>query len=162
MNCTEMNLGRDGELAMKSHMMRSELARKAGVSSSKVLFYERRGLISAHKRLDGGYRFYSDEMLTRLHFIQNAHRLGFTLREIDRLFKKSASPDSNCRGVAQLVSEKVDELAQSIQRQKTSKAFMGRLLGRCGRAEKISECPIVLTLRNPKLFSRRNDDESIG
>ncbi|WP_249937648.1 MerR family DNA-binding transcriptional regulator, partial [Vibrio parahaemolyticus] len=45
---------------VKSHMyLISELAAKAGISRTTLLYYEKLGLING-QRLDNGYRYYSE------------------------------------------------------------------------------------------------------
>ncbi len=59
-----------------------ELARRAGVSPSKIRFYEAYGLLSPAARLGNGYRDYADQALQVVSFIGRAQSLGFTLRDI--------------------------------------------------------------------------------
>ncbi len=59
-----------------------ELARRAGVSTSKIRFYEAQGLLSAAVRLPNGYRHYGDHDLVVVKFIGRAQSLGFTLRDV--------------------------------------------------------------------------------
>lgn len=59
-----------------------ELARRAGVSTSRIRFYESRGILSPPERLPNGYRVYGDYDLKVLVFINRAQSLGFTLEEV--------------------------------------------------------------------------------
>lgn len=59
----------------------SQVARRSGFAASALRFYERRGLISAH-RSDGGQRRYDRDVLRRLAFIAAAKHVGLTLTEI--------------------------------------------------------------------------------
>ena len=59
-----------------------ELARRAGVSTSKLRFYEARGVLPPARRLASGYRDYGDDALRVVEFISRAQSLGFALREI--------------------------------------------------------------------------------
>ncbi len=58
-----------------------EVARRSGVASSALRFYEERGLI-ASQRAGSGHRRYERSVLRRLAFIVFAQRLGLTLGEI--------------------------------------------------------------------------------
>lgn len=60
----------------------SELARRAGVASSTVRYYERIGLVPAPARTASGYRLYDPEAEARLLFIARGKRLGLSLEEI--------------------------------------------------------------------------------
>jgi arsenate reductase len=63
----------------------SELARRAGTSSSAVRFYEETGVIPAASRRDNGYREYGDEALARLRLVVALRRLGLAPVEAGRL-----------------------------------------------------------------------------
>ena len=58
-----------------------EVARRSGVASSALRFYEQRGLISS-EREGSGHRRYPRPVLRRIAFIVFAQRLGLTLEEI--------------------------------------------------------------------------------
>ena len=59
-----------------------EIASAAGVSTSRIRFYEKRGIIPPAIRDDNGYRDYSPDLIGQLNFIEQAQKLGFTLKEI--------------------------------------------------------------------------------
>lgn len=59
-----------------------ELARRSGVSVSRIRFYEGRGLLPSAPRQDNGYRSYGEEAVALLYFVNQAQRLGFSLAEI--------------------------------------------------------------------------------
>ena len=58
-----------------------EVARRSGVASSALRFYEQRGLIEA-EREGSGHRRFPRSVLRRIAFIVFAQRLGMTLDEI--------------------------------------------------------------------------------
>src|SRR3954454_8753313 len=58
-----------------------EVARRSGVASSALRFYEQRGLISS-ERAGSGRRHYPRPVLRRIAFIVFAQRIGLTLDEI--------------------------------------------------------------------------------
>jgi MerR family redox-sensitive transcriptional activator SoxR len=59
----------------------SEVARRSGVASSALRFYEERGLI-ASERAGSGHRRYPRSVLRRIAFIVFAQKIGLTLEEI--------------------------------------------------------------------------------
>lgn len=61
-----------------------ELARRSGLSASRIRFYEARSLVPPSARQDNGYRDYSEQVVSTLQFIAGAQRLGFSLSEIRR------------------------------------------------------------------------------
>jgi MerR family redox-sensitive transcriptional activator SoxR len=58
-----------------------EVARRSGVASSALRFYEERGLI-ASERAGSGHRRYPRHVLRRIAFVVFAQRVGLTLDEI--------------------------------------------------------------------------------
>ena len=58
-----------------------EVARRSGVASSALRFYEQRGLISS-QRAGSGHRRYPRPVLRRIAFIVFAQRVGLSLDEI--------------------------------------------------------------------------------
>ena len=58
-----------------------EVARRSGVASSALRFYEEQGLI-ASERAGSGHRRYRRPVLRRIAFIVFAQRVGLTLKEI--------------------------------------------------------------------------------
>ena len=59
----------------------TEVARRSGVASSALRFYEGRGLI-ASERSGSGHRRYPRAVLRRIAFVVFAQKIGLTLDEI--------------------------------------------------------------------------------
>jgi MerR family redox-sensitive transcriptional activator SoxR len=59
-----------------------ETARRSGVATSALRFYEERGLITSDRAGSGGHRRYPRPVLRRIAFIVFAQRVGLTLEEI--------------------------------------------------------------------------------
>jgi MerR family redox-sensitive transcriptional activator SoxR len=66
---------------MDSLLTIGDVARRSGVASSALRFYEERGLISS-ARAGSGHRRYPRAVLRRIAFIVFAQRIGLTLAEI--------------------------------------------------------------------------------
>jgi DNA-binding transcriptional MerR regulator len=59
-----------------------EVARAAGVSTSRIRFYEAEGVIEPAGRTANGYRDYPPVTVDLIVFIERAQKLGFSLKEI--------------------------------------------------------------------------------
>lgn len=59
-----------------------EIAKRAGVSASRIRFYEEQGILPPAPRGANGYRDYPESLIATLGFIEQAQRLGFSLKEI--------------------------------------------------------------------------------
>jgi MerR family transcriptional regulator, copper efflux regulator len=64
-----------------------ELARRAGVSTSRIRFYEACGVIRPAARAANGYRDYDVRTIETIAFIDRAQRLGFSLKEVAAHFR---------------------------------------------------------------------------
>jgi DNA-binding transcriptional MerR regulator len=71
-----------------------ELARRTGLSASRIRFYEASGLIEA-RRLGNGYRDYPEQVVRSLEIITCGQQAGFSLEEMRKL--TSASGDGTAR-----------------------------------------------------------------
>jgi len=67
--------------ALDTEITIGDLARRSGVATSALRFYESRGLISS-ARTNGGQRRFARPTLRRVAFIQAAQRVGLSLDEI--------------------------------------------------------------------------------
>ena len=63
----------------------AELAKRAGVATSAVRFYEELGVLPAVRRLANGYREYTDADLARLRLVVALRRLGLAPADAGRL-----------------------------------------------------------------------------
>lgn len=98
---------------MQDALLIGELAKRAGVATSAIRYYESIGLLPEPYRVSGQRR-YGQETLKRLEFIAAAQRAGFTLREITEL-----SDGFDVRGLAQRKLPAVKaELKQARERER--------------------------------------------
>jgi len=104
---------------VSTQMPIGEVAERAGMSASRIRFYEVRGLLSEPDRV-GGKRRYSEEVLRRLEIIDAAQRVGFTLEEIrDLLGSRDELAHERLRQLALLKLPELDDLiarATSVRR----------------------------------------------
>ena len=59
-----------------------ELARRSGLASTALRYYEKAGLLPPPQRTPSGYRAYDASVLQRLVFIRAAQAVGLSLPEI--------------------------------------------------------------------------------
>src|SRR5215217_4547830 len=94
-----------------------EVARRAGVATSSIRYYERIGLLPKPGRL-GGQRRYDAEVLGRLGFIGVAQSAGFKLREIKALMEGVDGASGLGEQMRRLSSRKLDEVELLLARTK--------------------------------------------
>ena len=106
---------------MPSLMTIGEVARRSGVATSALRFYEERGLISS-ERAGSGHRRYARPVLRRIAFIVFAQRVGLTLQEIGAELAK-LPPDRvptrrDWSRLSRRWSARIDERIDELQRLK--------------------------------------------
>ena len=62
-----------------------DLAKRTGLTASRIRFYERVGLLKAVERTTNGYRTYPPEAVVVLELIDTAQKAGFSLDELRSL-----------------------------------------------------------------------------
>ena len=109
-------------------LMIGEVADAAGMRTSRIRYYEARGLLPEPERV-AGKRSYGDDVLRRLAIIDAAQRVGFTLEEIGDLLGSREEPAHE--RLRQLALAKLPELDNLIARATSVR----RLLAICSRCD---------------------------
>ena len=102
-----------------------EVARRVGIRTSAVRYYESRGLIAPDGR-KGGKRVYGEDAVERLALISFAKNLGFTLADIQLLltgFAAGTRPNARWSTIAETklveletMSRRIDAMRAALQR----------------------------------------------
>jgi MerR family redox-sensitive transcriptional activator SoxR len=123
-----------------------EVASRAGMSASRIRYYEARGVLPEPERV-AGKRRYSEDVFRRLAIVDAAQRVGFTLEEIrDLLGSRDEVAHERLRQLALLKLPELDDLIERA-------SSVRRLLKICSRCdcESIDVCRMfddrVLLLR---------------
>jgi MerR family transcriptional regulator, copper efflux regulator len=95
-----------------------ELAQRAGLSTSRIRFYEAKHLIAPPARRDNGYRDYPDTTISILQFIDGAQRLGFSLAEIRRGLSPSGAARPSEPEMLVALRDKLSEVETHIREAK--------------------------------------------
>ena len=116
-----------------------EVARRAGVATSSIRYYERVGLLPEPERSRGQRRYRAD-VLGRLGFIGVAQSAGFKLREIKELIDGVDSADGMGEQMRSLSSRKLDEVEALLEQTKAMKGWL-EVAKECGCATP-AECAL--------------------
>ena len=98
----------------------SEVARRSGLRSSAIRYYESQGILPAPQRVNGRRR-YDEDVLDRLNAVQIARRAGFTIAEMRQLFQgiqQNETPSAMWRRLAEAKLHEVDALISQAQAMK--------------------------------------------
>jgi len=97
-----------------------ELAKRCGVSTDTLRFYEKNSLIQPAGRSESGYRLYNEDNQHQVQFILKSKSLGLSLEEIRELLAiRLEATEHSCAEVKaitsaklQLIDEKIHELTK--------------------------------------------------
>lgn len=104
-----------------------ELAKRSGMATSRIRFYESNGLIQTVLRQANGYREYPPETLTVLEIITSAQKAGFALDEIRSLLPADMSSWEHEKLIDAL-EQKVGEIDALEKRLSQNKAHLIALI----------------------------------
>lgn len=116
-----------------------EVARRAGVATSSIRYYERIALLPEPERV-GGQRRYDPDVLGKLGFIGVAQSAGFKLAEIRELMDGVDSDTGMGKQMRSLSSRKLDEVEALLERTKAMKGWL-EVAKECGCASP-AECAL--------------------
>jgi len=92
-----------------------EVARRAGVSTRTIRFYEAAGVLPPAVRSPSGYRRYGLDAVARLRFVRQAQELGLSLGEIREIVAIRRGGRSPCGHVYRLLQGKAAELDRKLR-----------------------------------------------
>jgi DNA-binding transcriptional MerR regulator len=99
-------------------MQIGEIARKTGIPTATIRYYEAEKLISRPTRTASGYRVFSERVLEELTFIRRAQGLGLTLdetREILNLGRAGKKPCARVTAICDAHLVEIDRRMAELQ-----------------------------------------------
>jgi len=125
-------------------MIVGEAARASGLPAKTLRYYEEIGLV-APARMANGYRDYSPRDIHKLHFLQRARSLGFSIqdcRHLLSLYEDDKRASADVRSVALTHLEKIDA---KILELKSLRKTLSELVENC-HGDHRPDCPILDSL----------------
>jgi MerR family transcriptional regulator, redox-sensitive transcriptional activator SoxR len=104
-----------------------EIARRAGVATSTIRYYERIGLLPPSIRVSGKRR-YDEHILQKLGVIRLAQRAGFTIAEIQTLVHEFPADTPPSTRWQTLAGDKIGELEELLLRVQSMKTILEHTL----------------------------------
>lgn len=117
-----------------------EIARKVGVATSAIRFYEDAGLLPEPARTASGYREYDPSVLDRLAFIRAGQAVGLTLGQLREVLQIRDRGEAPCSHVADLIDDRIDDIDQRIVDLTTLRRDLVALASDAKRLDP-TECP---------------------
>lgn len=91
-----------------------ELAASAGISTDTLRHYERSGVLPKPARTRAGYRRYPRAAEARVALIRRALAIGFSIKELARVFRERDQGGAPCRKVHAIVSDRLSRVDAEI------------------------------------------------
>ena len=120
------------------------IARRAGVRTSAVRYYEAQGLLRPAARLPNGYRIYDEDAISLLNFVHRAQTLGITLKEARKLLDLSRGGQQPCEQVKELARCHLHDVDLKIRELQLLRKQLQMLVRRRSRRRwKNAICPLI-------------------
>ena len=91
-----------------------ELAKRAGVTTDTIRYYERQGLLGRPARTPSGYRDYDDTALDDLGFIKKGQTLGLRLTDVREVIAITSGGKFPCDHVRATITARLQEVEEKI------------------------------------------------
>ena len=123
-------------------MNSSEAARRSGLSSKTIRYYEEIGLVAPADRGENGYRMYENGAVEEFKFLSRARDVGFDLGECRQLLGLHRDSGRQSRHARSLVLEKSEQLQQKIDSLLAMQQVLRDMASRC-HGDEGPECAIL-------------------
>ncbi|WP_201149583.1 Cu(I)-responsive transcriptional regulator [Klebsiella michiganensis] len=117
----------------------SDVAKKTGLTSKAIRFYEEKGLVTPPLRSENGYRSYSQQHLDELTLLR---QVGFNLEECRELIFLFNDPSRHSADVKRRTLEKVAEIERHISELQGMRTQLLALADSCP-GDDSADCPII-------------------
>jgi DNA-binding transcriptional MerR regulator len=136
-----------------------EIAQQTGVSVETLRFYEKRRLLNAPPRTQGGFRLFTDDAVQQVRFIKQAQSLGLTLDDVQQLLtgRQRRPHVASCRKVRDLLTRRIEDIDARIKELREFRRTLNEHLVACDRALAAAgdpECPTIEALGGAKRVSK--------
>ena len=134
--------------AMNRRITRGELARRTGVNSETIRYFERVGILAAPQRTEGGHRIYDEGHVRTLRFVRRARNLGFTPQEVRTILDLGGPGKAPCTEVRDIAAHHLEQVRAKIADLTEIEHLLARTVEHCsGRPD--SECAVIEMIEDP-------------
>jgi len=123
----------------------SDVAKKTGLTSKAIRFYEEKGLVTPPLRRENGYRSYDLRHIEELTLLRQARLVGFNLDECGELVALFNNPQRHSADVKNRTLKKVEDIDRHINELKAMRQHLLQLAESCP-GDDSAECPIINNL----------------
>lgn len=116
-----------------------ELAKKTGLTTQSIRYYENIGLLPEPRRRENGYREYDHTTADRISFVRDAQASGLSLTEIHLILELRDQGEPTCGHVVFLLEQHVDEVENQITELQRTRERLEQMIERAQKLDP-SEC----------------------
>lgn len=120
----------------------SIVAKKTGLTSKAIRFYEDKGLVTPPLRGENGYRSYTQQHISELTLLRQARQVGFNLEECGELVNLFNDPARHSADVKARTLQKVAEIERHIVELEAMRKQLMSLAESCP-GDDSADCPII-------------------
>ncbi|WP_338561750.1 Cu(I)-responsive transcriptional regulator [Erwinia sp. E_sp_B04_7] len=120
----------------------SDVAKKTGLTSKAIRFYEEKGLVTAPLRSENGYRSYTARHIEELTLLRQSRQVGFTLEECREMVMLFNNPQRHSADVKARTLDKVAEIESHIRELNQMRDRLLALAASCP-GDNGADCPII-------------------
>lgn len=120
----------------------SDVAKKTGLTSKAIRFYEEKGLLTVPSRGENGYRHYTTKHLEELTLLRQSRQVGFSLEECREMLLLFHNPQRHSAEVKARTLNKVAEIEAHISELNLMRERLLALAASCPGDEG-ADCPII-------------------
>ena len=118
-----------------------QAARRSGLPTKTIRYYEDIGLISSARR-DNGFRDYDDKDVHNLRFVARARGLGFTVEECRHLLELYKDPARSSGEVRAAAERHIEDVRAKIAELRAMEKTLHHLIHACA-GDGRPDCPIL-------------------
>ena len=120
-----------------------QLARKMGVDTQTIRFYEKEGLLPTPDRQKNGYRTYGKKHGEELAFILGCRLLNLSLSEIRQLQVCRKNPHQPCAAINTLLDDHIARVQSQLATLEALQQQLAVLRKQCDDDRAVAECGIL-------------------
>lgn len=130
-------------------LSRGELARRTGVNSETIRYFERIGMLSTPQRTEGGHRVYDEEHVRSLSFVRRARGLGFAPDEVRAILDLGGPGKAHCGEVQDIAERHLEQVRTKIADLLEIERLLAATVERCSGGSD-PDCAVIDMIEHPE------------
>lgn len=123
-------------------------AKRSGLPSKTVRYYDDIALVSPVSVGENGYRNYEDSDVRKLLFVRKARSFGFSIEDCRDLLSLYEDRNRASADVRKIAQERIAEIDRKLEELQSLRKELGLLVTACN-GDNRPDCPILTELSKP-------------